>query len=51
MEKSKRSEETLNTRMKHEYDDGLNEDTNSSRLEPKCACIYQGRQSKDNDTN
>ena len=31
MERSKRS---LNTRMKHEYDDGVNEDSNLSRLEP-----------------
>ena len=34
MERSKRSEETLNTRMKHEYDDGVNEDSNFNRLEP-----------------
>ena len=34
MEKSKRSEETLNTRMKHGDDDGVNEDSNLSRLEP-----------------
>ena len=33
MEKSKRSEETLNTRMKHGDDDGVNEDSNLSRLE------------------
>ena len=31
MERSKRS---LNVRMKHEYDDEVNEDTNLSRLEP-----------------
>ena len=31
MEKSKRS---LNVRMKHEDDDGVNEDSNWSRLEP-----------------
>ena len=30
MEKSKRSEETLNTRMKHEDDYGVNEDSNLS---------------------
>ena len=34
MERSIRSEETLNTRMKHEYDDGVNKDSNLSRLEP-----------------
>ena len=33
MERSKRSEETLNTRMKHECDDGVNEGTNWN-LEP-----------------
>ena len=34
MERSERSEETLNTRMKHGDDDGVNEDSNLSRLEP-----------------
>ena len=31
MEKSKRSEETLTVRMKHEDDYGMNEDSNLSR--------------------
>ena len=48
MEMSKRSEETLTACMD---DDGGEQDSNLSRLEPKCACIYQGRQSKGNDTN
>ena len=34
MERSKRSEATLNTRMKHDDDNGINEDSNLSRLEP-----------------
>ena len=38
MEKSKRSEETLTTRMKHENDDGVNRDSNLSRLEPDSVC-------------
>ena len=44
MERSKRS---LTVRMKHEDDDGVNEDSNLSHS----VCIYQGSQSKDNDTN
>ena len=42
MERSKRS---LNTRMKHGDDDGVNK----AQLEPQCVHNYQGRQSKDND--
>ena len=34
MERWKRSEQTLNTRMKHGDDDGVIEDSNLSRLEP-----------------
>ena len=49
MERSKRS---LTVRMKHEDDYGVNEDSNLSRLEPdNVRATYQGRQSKDNDTN
>ena len=48
MERSKRS---LTVRMKREDDYGVDEDSNLSRLEPQCACIFQGKQSKDNDTN
>ena len=46
MERSKRSEETLNTRMKHENDDGVNEDSNLNRLELDSvrACIKEGSQ-------
>ena len=35
MVKSKRSEATLTVYIKHEDDDGMNEDSNSSQ----CACI------------
>ena len=34
MERSKRSEQTLNTRMKHGDDDGVHGDSNLRRLEP-----------------
>ena len=44
MERSKRS---LTERMRHEDDYGMNEDSNLSHS----VRIYQGRQSKDNDTN
>ena len=42
MERSKRS---LNVRMKHDDDDGVNEDSNWSRLEPDsvCVCVYLTR--------
>ena len=36
MERSKRS---LNVRMKHDDDDGVNEDSNWSRLEPDSVCV------------
>ena len=45
------SKRSLNMRMKHDDDHGVNKDSNLSRLEPQCACIFQGRQSKDNDSN
>ena len=41
MERSKRSEETLNTRMKHEYDDGVNEDTDSNLS--NVVCVHLSR--------
>ena len=49
MERSKRS---LTVRMKHEYDDGVNRDSNLNRLEPDSVrASKQGRQSKDKDTD
>ena len=49
MEKSKRSETTLTTRMNHEDDHGMNGD---SKLEPNSVrTSKQGKQSRDDDTN
>ena len=49
MERSKKS---LNMRMKHEDDYGMNEDTNLRRLEPDSVrTSKQERQSRDDDTN
>ena len=45
MEKSKRS---LTVRMKHEVDNGVNEDSNLSQ---SVRASKQGKQSKDSDTN
>ena len=48
MEKSKRSEATLTTHMKHEDDYGMNEDSNLSQ---SVRMSKQGKQSRDDDTN
>ena len=42
MERSKRSEETLNTRMKHEYDDGVNKTQTADDLS-QAVCVHLSR--------
>ena len=51
MEKSKRSEATLTVRTNHEYDHGMNGDSNLSHLSHRVLASKEGKQSRDDDTN